>query len=244
MRIVMIVEYDGTGYCGWQRQKSDVSVQGCIEKALLKLTQETVDLQASGRTDAGVHALGQVAHFDTQCAIPAEKYAFALNCLLPHDIRIKKTFEASEEFHARFHAKKKRYRYVILNARHASAIERNHCMHVPVPLDIEKMRQAAQYIKGTHDFIALCNTKIFVTNTVRTIYEITVQKEGDKVLIELVGNGFLYNMVRIIAGTLIKIGRGKAEPAIMRRIVEDKDRKLIGMTAQPQGLFLVDVEYE
>jgi tRNA pseudouridine38-40 synthase len=244
LRIKLIIEYDGTGYCGWQRQKNHNSVQQTVEEALQTLTGKKTVLHAAGRTDAGVHALGQAAHFDTQAGIPPDKVAFALNALLPPDIRIRKSAKVKEGFHARFDAKKKRYRYVIQNSPHASAVLRNGSMHVPVPLDIKKMREAAAHLTGEHDFSAFTSAQLPLKNKVRTIYGIKIAKKGDIITIDVTGNGFLFNMVRIIAGTLIYVGQGKLSVEDIPPILASLDRRRAGVTAKPQGLFLAEVKYK
>ena len=244
MRIKLVIEYDGTGYFGWQRQARGPSVQQTIEDALRGLTGEKNILHAAGRTDAGVHAMGQAAHFDTESRIPPEKFSFALNGILPADIRIKDSSLADESFHARFDAKQKHYRYVMHNAPQASAILRNQSMHVPYQMDLEKMRRAAAYLIGTHDFAAFAGSPCNVKTTVRTVYSIDITQSGSLVVIDVIGNGFLYNMVRIIAGTLLYAGIGKLLPEDIPAILESKDRHRAGSTAKPQGLFLVEVRYK
>jgi len=243
LRIKLTIEYDGTSYCGWQRQKKDTSVQQTVEEALHTLTGKKTVLHSAGRTDAGVHAMGQVAHFDTQAHIPPDKYSFALNALLPPDIRIKKSGKAPEGFHARFDAKKKLYRYVIQNSPHASALLRDQSMHVPVPLDTGKMRAAASCLVGEHDFSAFTSAQLRVRSPVRTLYGIKISKKGDIITIDVTGNGFLFNMVRIIAGTLIYVGQGKLAPDDIPGILQSRDRRRAGITAKPQGLFLMYVRY-
>lgn len=243
MRIGLIIEYDGTNYCGWQVQKNGVSVQQRLEEAVERAVGVKTAVHSAGRTDAGVHALGQVAHFDAQTDIPADKFFYVLNTLLPDDIRIKKSYETAADFHARFDAKGKHYRYVIRNARQKGAVDRLYCMFEPVPLDLERMRQAAAYIEGTHDFAAFCAAGTDVKGTVRTVYSVEVGRDGDYITIDVKGGGFLYNMVRIIAGTLMGVGKGKLTPEAVREAIEAKDRTLAGATAQPHGLFLVEVYY-
>lgn len=244
MRIALIIEYDGTNYCGWQIQKNGVSVQQKLEEALKKALGVKTAVVGAGRTDARVHALGQVAHFDADTDIPADKFFYVLNTLLPDDIRIKKSFEAGEGFHARFGAKGKHYRYVIRNAREKGAIDRLYTMFVPVPLDVEKMKQAATFIEGEHDFAAFCAAGSDLKGTtVRTVYSVTVARDGDYITIDVKGNGFLYNMVRIIAGTLVAAGKRKLAPEEVGAAIAAKDRTLAGATAQAQGLFLVEVYY-
>ena len=244
MRIRLVIEYDGTGYSGWQRQDRDPSVQQAIEEALAVLTGERITLHGAGRTDAGVHAMGQTAHFDTQSRIPPDKFSFALNTLLPPDIRIRESGEADAHFHARFDAKAKHYRYIIKNGPHASALERNRSMHVPLPLDIEKMQRAAGYLVGEHDFSAFTSAQLRPKSAVRTVYGIQVSQNGGFVHIDVLGSGFLYNMVRIIAGTLMYVGIGKLKAEDMPAILESRDRRRAGITAQPQGLFLMEVRYD
>ncbi|MBC5648610.1 tRNA pseudouridine(38-40) synthase TruA [Christensenella tenuis] len=244
-RIALIIEYDGTNYCGWQIQKNGVSVQQRLEEALEKALGMKTAVVGAGRTDARVHALGQVAHFDADTDIPADKFFYVLNTLLPDDIRIKKSFTAPEGFHARFSAKGKHYRYVIRNAREKGAVDRLYTMFVPVPLDVERMRQAAKQVEGEHDFAAFCAAGSDLKGTtVRTVYSVDVTKDGDYIMIDVKGSGFLYNMVRIIAGTLISVGKEKLSPQDVRNAIEAKDRTLAGATAQAQGLFLMEVYYE
>lgn len=243
MRVAFIVEYDGTDYAGWQIQKNDITVQQKIEEALLTLNKGHITVTGAGRTDSGVHAKGQCGHFDIDSDIPAEKFTFILNTRLPKDIRIKKTWEVSEDFHSRFSAKGKRYIYRIFNAPYSSALMGRFTMHVPENLDIEKMRQAAQFIVGTHDFKAFCAQGSSVKTTVRTVSKVEVTKENELIEITVEGTGFLYNMVRIIAGTLIEVGKNKKTPEMVKEIIEGKTRKEAGMTADAQGLTMDEVFY-
>ena len=243
MRVAFIVEYDGTDYAGWQIQKNDITVQQKIEEALLTLNKGHITVTGAGRTDSGVHAKGQCGHFDIDSDIPAEKFTFILNTRLPKDIRIKKTWEVSEDFHSRFSAKGKRYIYRIFNAPYSSALMGRFTMHVPENLDIEKMRQAAQFIVGTHDFKAFCAQGSSVKTTVRTVSKVEVTKENELIEITVEGTGFLYNMVRIIAGTLIEVGKNKKTPEKVKEIIEGKIRKEAGMTADAQGLTMDEVFY-
>lgn len=245
MRIKLIVEYDGTAYAGWQRQKNAVSVQQKIEEAVLKVTGKGAVVNGAGRTDAGVHALGQVAHFDTDSKIPPEKFAYALNANLPQDIRIRSSNKTDEDFDARGSAKIKHYRYLIYNAPQANALNRRICAHVSYPLDIEKMRAAASMLTGEHDFSSFCAAGSTPVKTkIRTIYEISVLKSGEYISIDVKGNGFLYNMVRIMAGTLIEAGKGKLTANDVGDILLKKDRSAAPATAPAKGLTMVEVSYK
>lgn len=243
MRVKLTVEYDGTGYAGWQRQKNGLSVQEMLERAFLKASGETVSITGSGRTDAGVHALAQVAHLDTGCTIPPDKISFAMNMHLPPDIRVQHSEEAAAEFHARFSAKGKTYRYTICNSIHALAILRHTATHVRGSLDIAAMQEAASFIVGTHDFASFCASGSEVKGTVRTIYSVDITQNPPLIHIDICGSGFLYHMVRIIAGTLIETGLGKRQPESMAQIVAACDRSKAGVTASAKGLLLVAVHY-
>ena len=243
MRIKLIVEYDGTGYAGWQRQQNALAVQQVLEEALARLTGEPVRVVGASRTDAGVHALGQVAHFDTACRVPPDKYAFALNTLLPADVRVVKSREAAPDFHARFSAKGKRYRYLMYDSPHFSALYRNLCAHSIYPLDDEKMDREAARMVGAHDFAAFAASGSAVKDTVRAVYACRVQRQGPFAVLTVEGNGFLYNMVRILAGTLMAVGAGKLAEGAVVRAIESGDRLALGPTAPPQGLTLMEVFY-
>ena len=242
-RFKLIVEYDGTAYCGWQRQLNGPSVQQELEEALSRLTHERVSVVGSSRTDAGVHAMGLCAHFDSATRIPAEKLAFALNTMLPADIRIRESSAAPEGFHARFASCGKVYTYTFFNARHANAMGRLYSAHVPVVMDAQRMHEEAQSLLGTHDFAAFAASGSVVKSTVRTIYRVKVERSGDYVTLTVLGNGFLYNMVRIIAGTLMEVGTGKRESGAIARAIETGDRLALGQTAPAQGLTLRQVLY-
>lgn len=242
-RVRLTVEYDGTNYSGWQRQENAMSVQQRLEEALSKLLQKKITVTGASRTDAGVHALGQTVHFDTDSGIPNEKFAYALNTMLPDDIRVRRSEGAANDFHARFHAHGKIYRYLIYNSHHASALGRNTHAHVMYPLDVEKMDCEAQAIVGTHDFAAFAASGSVAKDTVRTIYACRVVREGNEVALLVHGSGFLYNMVRILAGTLIQVGCGKLEEGAIERALDGKSRLSLGVTAPPQGLTLMRVFY-
>ncbi len=243
-RILLTVSYDGTAYVGWQYQDNGPSIQDEIEKALQKALGTFVRVTGASRTDAGVHALGQRAHFDTCSSIPPEKYPFVLNRWLPEDIRVTEARQVPEDFHARFQAVGKTYTYRIHNAPHASAILRNCTAHVPVWLDEEAMRRCAQPLIGTHDFIAFCAAGGQAKTSVRTIDFFDVQRQDTEVTLRVHGNGFLYNMVRIIAGTLIDVGHGRLPEDCITRALESKNRLDLGVTAPACGLELTKVEYE
>ena len=243
--IKLVIEYDGKEFNGWQKQPNKLNIQGEIERAIKQITGEEVDLTASGRTDAGVHALGQVANFKTNSNIPIEKIPIALNSNLKKSIVIKSAEEVEERFHSRLNCKRKTYRYIINNSKYGTAIYRNLETHIPMKLDIQKMQEAVKYFEGEHDFKAFKASGTSSKSRVRTIYKTEVIDAGnERIYIELTGNGFLYNMVRIIAGTLVEVGLGKIEPNEIKTIIESKKRENAGKTLPPQGLYLVNVEYE
>ena len=242
--IKIIIEYDGKDYNGWQKQTNKLNIQGEIERAIEEITGEKVDLIASGRTDAGVHALAQVANFKIEKDIPIEKIPYALNSKLKKSIRIKEAKEVDEKFHSRYTCKRKTYKYVINNSIQGTAIYRNLQYHFPEKLDDIKMNEAVKYLIGEHDFKSFKASGTSSKSSVRTIYDAKVTREGEIVTIELTGNGFLYNMVRIIAGTLVDVGEGKIKPEDVKKILLAKDRLKAGRTLPPTGLYLVNVEYE
>ena len=243
--IKLTIEYDGKDFNGWQKQPDKLNIQGTIEEAIKTITGEEVELMASGRTDAGVHAWGQVANFKTKSNIPIEKIAIALNSNLKKSIRIIKAEEVDKRFHSRLTCKKKTYRYVINNSEFSSAIYRNLETHIAQKLNVEKMKKAAKYFEGEHDFKAFKASGTSSKSSVRSIYKAEViEMPNNRIYIELTGNGFLYNMVRIIAGTLVEVGIEKIKPEDIKTIIESKDRTLAGKTLPPQGLYLVNVEYE
>lgn len=241
--IKLVIEYDGKDYNGWQKQPNKLNIQGEIERAIENITKEKVDLIASGRTDAGVHALGQVANFKTNSNIDIEKIPIAINSQVKNSIRIKSAEEVEENFHSRFNCKKKTYRYVIDNSKYGTAIYRNIVYHMPIKLNVEEMKKAIKYFEGEHDFKAFKASGTSSKSSVRTIYKATVERKEDRVIIELTGNGFLYNMVRIIAGTLIDVGIGKIKPEEVKEIIEKKERKNAGKTLPARGLCLLEVDY-
>ncbi|MFR2836478.1 MAG: tRNA pseudouridine(38-40) synthase TruA [[Clostridium] nexile] len=243
-RIKLTIAYDGTNYCGWQVQPNGITVEEVVNKALKKLTGEDIQVIGASRTDSGVHALGNVAVFDTRTTIPPERISYALNQRLPEDIVIVKSEEVAEDFHPRYCDCSKTYEYHILNTRIPIPTKRLTNYFVSYDLDVEKMRKAAGYLIGEHDFVSFCNVRTDVEDTVRTVTELEILKDGEEITIRISGNGFLYNMVRIIVGTLIRVGRGFYEPEKVKEILEAKDRKAAGVTAPPHGLILAEIRYE
>ncbi len=238
----LTIQYDGTKYCGWQKQPNSSGVQGTIEYAIYEITKEKVNITGSGRTDAGVHALGQVANFKTNSNIPANKIPNALNAKLPKDISIIDCQEVSEDFHSRYSATVKIYRYLIYNKPYRSPIYKDTSYQIRYDLDIDKMKKEAKSLIGTHEFKGFMSAGSSVKDTIRTIYDITIKQSEDLMVIEVEGNGFLYNMVRIIVGTLVDIGRGKIDKP-MEEIIASQDRSEAGHTAPAHGLFLKKVHY-
>ncbi len=228
---------------GWQKQPTKLNIQGEIERAIEIITGEKVDLTASGRTDAGVHAIAQVANFKTDSTLPIEKFAVAINSKLKKSIRIKKAEEVEDRFHSRYNCKQKTYRYIINNGEQGSAIYRNLEYYVPVKLNIEGMKKAIKYFEGEHDFKGFKASGTSSKSSVRTIYKTNIIEDGERIKIELTGNGFLYNMVRIISGTLVDVGLGKIKPEEITSIIESKDRTKAGKTLPPYALYLLKVEY-
>ena len=242
--IKLTIEYDGKDFKGWQKQPNKLNIQGEIEKAIENITGEKVELIASGRTDAGVHAMGQVANFKTNSNMPIEKIPIAINSQVKNSIRIQNAEEVDENFHSRFNCKKKTYRYVIDNSKYGSAIYRNISYHMPIKLDVEEMKKAIKYFEGEHDFKAFKSSGTSSKSSVRTIYKADIITEGTNIAIDLTGNGFLYNMVRIIAGTLVDVGLGKIKVDDIPEIIASKDRTKAGKTLPPHGLMLLNVVYD
>lgn len=242
-RIKLIVAYDGTNYCGWQTQINGITVEEVLNKTLSGLLKEDIRVIGASRTDSGVHALGNVAVFDTESKIPGDKFSFALNQRLPEDIRIQESCQVADDFHPRFCDTIKIYEYKILNRKFALPTERLYSAFVYYPLDVEKMQMAAAYLVGEHDFKSFCSSGSQVESTVRTITDISVEKHGEMISIRVSGNGFLYNMVRIIVGTLMKIGLGVWEPERMEEILNACDRNAAGPKAEARGLTLVEIRY-
>ena len=241
--IKLLIEYEGKGFNGWQKQPNKLNIQGEIERAIEEITGEEVDLIASGRTDAGVNAIGQVANFRTNSTIEIEKIPYAINSKLKKSILIKDAEEVEEKFHSRYSVHSKTYRYTINNSQFGTAIYRDMEYHFPIKLDEKLMNEGAQYLVGKHDFKSFKASGTSSKNSVRTIYDIKVWREDDRVIIEITGNGFLYNMVRIIAGTLVDVGIGKYPPAYVKEILEEMDRNKAGKTLAARGLCLMKVDY-
>ena len=243
-RGMLTVADDGTNYCGWQIQPNGDTIEGQLNKHLSQLLGEPIKVIGASRTDSGVHALCNLAVFDTNARMPAEKISYALNQRLPEDIRIQRSEEVAADFHPRKVATRKTYEYKIYNAQFANPLERLYSHFTYVSLDVSKMQEAAKHFVGEHDFAAVSTYKPEVESTVRTIYDISVTKEENLIKIRVTGNGFLYNMVRIIAGTLMEVGRGRIEPSQIPGILASGDREQAGPTAVACGLTLVSYEFE
>jgi tRNA pseudouridine38-40 synthase len=239
----LLIEYDGTNYHGWQTQLQEVTIQRTIETTIEKIVQEQVNLTGSGRTDAKVHALGQVANFRSRAAIEASVLKRALNGLLPKDIVIKKVEEIPLEFDSCLDALWKTYRYSLLLQPERAAIGRDYVFHCPIPLNLEKMEEASAHLVGEHDFSSFRSSSCSATNPVRRIKRAEFQREGNLLQFSVESNGFLHHMVRCIVGTLLEVGRSKITPDDFRGILEAKDRKQAGKTAKPWGLCLMEVKY-
>lgn len=242
-RILLVVAYDGTNYCGWQVQKNGETIEGVLNRELSALFGEEIQVIGASRTDSGVHALGNVAVFDTKSRMPGEKISYALNSRIPEDIRIQRSVEVDADFHPRKCACTKHYEYRILNREFELPCERLNTYFYRRPLDVERMRAACPYFLEEHDFKSFCSIHTQAETTVRTIYGLEVRQEGDLIRIQVSGNGFLYNMVRIIAGTLIQIGSGIREPEVVPDIIKSRDRQAAGPTAPAKGLTLLGMDF-
>ena len=239
----LTISYNGHEFFGWQKQDGLRTIQGTLEQAFFMLTGENVEVEGSGRTDKGVHALSQVASVKTENTMPTKNFKCALNNLLPPDIRVRKVEEVSEDFHARFSAKKKTYRYVVKVGGDADAISFSTLAHFDYEVDLNKMKCASKLLIGKHDFHAFCSSGTQVSDFVREIYDIKISKKGRIYTFDICGNGFLYNMVRIIVGTLLDVGRGKINEENIQKALKTGERKYAGTTMPPEGLFLKKVEY-
>lgn len=244
MRFALGIEYDGTAFMGWQRQKhAGRTVQACVEEAIARVADHAVEVTCAGRTDAGVHAGGQVAHFDTRAVRPLRGWLLGLNSNLPADIAVRWVQPVSDEFHARFRARARQYRYTILNRLTRPAVERLQRTWIHHSLDAERMRQAAAALVGEHDFSAFRSAECQARSPVRRLYRLDVCRTGEYIVIEAVADGFLHHMVRNIAGVLLAIGQGDREIAWAREVLAGRVRARGGVTAPPQGLCLVAVSY-
>jgi len=247
INIKLTIEYEGTKYYGWQRQKSLLSIQGILEEKISQITQEKITLNGSGRTDAGVHALGQVANFKTNSSIPLLELTFILNRMLPLDIRIKKAEKVNIDFHARYSAVSKIYHYYVLNSNqnnnYISIFLRNYVYCIYENIDLGEMKKASNYLQGEHDFTSFACSGSRIRNWKRKIKNISIIKKGNIFCFHLEADAFLYKMVRTIVGTLLEVGKGKIDYLEMKKILEAKNRKIAGRTVPAKGLFLMKVKY-
>lgn len=243
-RIQLTVAYDGTDFCGWQVQNNGRTVEGVLNEVLSEFLQEEIRVIGASRTDSGVHGMGNIAVFDTKSSIPGDKFIYILNQKLPEDVSVRDSREVPDDFHPRHTNSRKTYEYRILNANSPVPVRRKYTWMIPKKLDLEAMRKAAAYVQGEHDFASFCAAGSQAQTTVRTVYSCEVCAEGEEVVIRITGAGFLYNMVRILAGTLAEIGKGFYPPEQMEEIIKACDRTKAGATAPPQGLTLVGIEFE
>ena len=243
-RVKMIVAYDGTNYCGWQIQNNGITIEEVLNRELTKLLKEPITVIGASRTDSGVHSEGNVAVFNTENRMPADKICFALNQRLPDDIRILQSEEVAPDYHPRKQNCVKTYEYKIMNRKIEVPTMRLYSYFCYFPLDVERMREGGAYLVGEHDFKSFCTARGQAEETVRTIYSLDIDKSGDLITIRIKGSGFLYNMVRIIAGTLMKVGMGVYPPAHVEEILDARDRKVAGPKAAAKGLSLISLDYE
>lgn len=245
-KIKCVISYDGTNYSGFQIQPKARTVQGELEKALKTIHKgEHIRIQASGRTDTGVHAKGQTIHFETPYGLPTNNWQRALNTLLPVDLYVREVEIAPNTFHARYDVVEKEYRYFIWNVRETDVFKQNYAYQFPYSLDIKAMKEACHFFEGSHDFTTFSSAKATIKGSkIRNMYEVSCHQEGSQIEFIFRGSGFLYNMVRIIVGTLLDIGQGKRQPKDINSLLEKKDRQLIGETVPAQGLYLWQVKYE
>ena len=242
-RVRLTVAYDGTNYHGWQVQNNGITVESELNRCLSELLGEQIEVIGASRTDAGVHALGNIAVFDTAARMPAEKISYALNQRLPEDIRIQHSEEVAADWHPRHCESRKTYEYRIYRGEFPMPVKRVYSYFTYRTLNVEAMREAADFLTGEHDFKSFCQTGAQVESTVRTIYELALEEQGPELVIRVCGNGFLYNMVRIIAGTLMEVGEGKRAAQEMPDILEKMDRNAAGPTAPAHGLTLVEYQF-
>jgi len=243
MRIALGVEYDGSGFCGWQRQHTGRTVQQCLEEGISRVADHEVATTCAGRTDTGVHATGQVVHFDTEVSRDAKAWTMGVNANLPADIRVTWVRETDPEFHARFCARRRHYRYVIMNQQHGSALLEHRVCHEYADIDVCRMREAAGYLLGEHDFTSFRAAACQARHPVRTIFTLDVTRSGRFIYLDVIANAFLHHMVRCIAGVLLSVGRTDAPPDWIRELLGARDRTAGGVTAPAAGLYLVAVRY-
>ena len=241
--IKLLIEYDGTNYHGWQRQLNAITIQEIMENILFKITSEKTPIIASGRTDSGVHALGQVANFKTASQMDDISFKKAFNSILPKDIVVKDTVTIDDSFHSQHSAKSKIYRYCILNRSYPSSFDYRYSWLIRQPLDLDAMREASTFLIGTHDFSSFRSSTCEAKDPVRTMIRLDIERDRDTILLYFEADGFLKQMVRNIMGTLVYVGNGRFKPQTMKKILENKNRTSAGPTAPPQGLFLVEVKY-
>ncbi|MDM5282117.1 tRNA pseudouridine(38-40) synthase TruA [Peribacillus frigoritolerans] len=240
-----VIAYDGTDFAGYQVQPEKRTIQSEFEAVLAQMHKGTIiKVTASGRTDSGVHAKGQVLHFESPLTFPTENWIKAFSALLPTDIIVLEVDIVPDDFHARFHTTGKEYRYIVARSKLRDPFKRNYAYHYPYPLNVEAMSEAISYLIGTHDFTSFCSAKTEVVDKVRTIKEMDFEESDDFMVFRFVGEGFLYNMVRILVGTLLDVGSGKMSPHDMSGILDKKDRSFAGKTAPAQGLYLWKVFYK
>lgn len=242
-RICLVVAYDGTNYHGWQLQNNGITIESELNRCLSELLNEEITVIGASRTDSGVHALGNIAVFDTQARMPAEKISYALNQRLPEDIRIQSSKQVADDWHPRHCESRKTYEYRIYRAEFPMPTKRLYSLFTYHKLDVDSMKKAAVYLEGEHDFKSFCQVNAQVLSTVRTLHYVQVEEQGEELVIRVCGNGFLYNMVRIIAGTLIEVGQGKRKPEDIPAILDATDRAMAGPTAPAHGLTLMKYEF-
>lgn len=241
----LMIQYEGTRYKGWQEQKTtDATIQGRIQRVLERMSGEEIDLQGSGRTDAGVHAKAQIAHFHMKALGDTEQIKDYLNTYLPEDIAVKKVELVDERFHSRLNAKSKTYEYRIYKGAKPDVFERRYVVPIEETLDVEEMKRAAAYLEGTHDFNAFCGNRRMKKSTVRTIFQIEIRETEEEIRLRFTGSGFLQNMVRILTGTLVEVGRGERNAEDMKEILESRDRQKAGRLMPAKGLTLIEVVYK
>lgn len=242
-RVRLVVAYDGTNYHGWQIQKNGITIESELNRCLTELLEEPIEVIGASRTDAGVHAMGNVAVFDTSHQMPAKKISYALNQRLPEDIRIQRSDEVPSDWHPRHVKSRKTYEYRIYRGEFPMPVKRLYSHFTYAELDVGKMQEAAAYLEGEHDFKSFCQTGAQVESTVRTIHSVQVEEQGADLVIRICGYGFLYNMVRIIVGTLLEAGQGRRLPESMAEVLEARDRSAAGPTAPANGLMLMRYEF-